>query len=104
ERLTARAFRRHRCGLTAHARAHYFFEAADYELGRVFLDDRLSAPGRRLPIDHLVWHASLHDLVLGDNDRAVRRAGEGLSPVEMVALFWRLHLAGVDVETTAADL
>lgn len=86
----------------AHPMAHVYFETGDHGPGLAWLDDwlPLGDPGADLH-GHLVWHAALHELALGDGEAALARYTSRIAPItgprisDATSLLWRCQLTGL---------
>jgi hypothetical protein len=85
-----------------HPLTHVFFESGDHAGGIAWLADWLPTTDQEAPFgSHLVWHAALHHLAVGDGERALERyrhcAGRpgagGL--VDGTSMLWRCQLHGL---------
>jgi hypothetical protein len=84
-----------------HPMAHVYFESGDHDNGRTWLDGWLPTTDQQAPFGgHLVWHAALHDLALGDGDGALARypgcggSTAGGRLIDGPSLLWRCQLLG----------
>jgi hypothetical protein len=84
-----------------HPMAHVYFESGDHANGRTWLDGWLPSTDQAAPFGgHLVWHAALHDLALGDGDGALTRypgcggSTAGGRLIDGPSLLWRCQLLG----------
>jgi hypothetical protein len=84
-----------------HPMSHVFFESGDHAEGRAWLDGWLPTTDQDAPFGaHLVWHAALHDLALGDGEGALARyphvggSIHGGRLIDGPSLLWRCQLLG----------
>lgn len=82
----------------AHPLTHVYFEAGEHSEGVTWLDSWLPGCDQEAEFrTHLVWHAALHDLQLGNADSALKRyracAGHSVPP-DGTSLLWRCQLLG----------
>ncbi|MGN6722486.1 MAG: FAD/NAD(P)-binding protein [Marmoricola sp.] len=90
-------------GHAAHALTHVLYETGRHEVGRSWLDHWISANGRSANHRaHFSWHASLHELALGDTEAVRQRYYAQLAPptvtgvralVDSASLLWRWQIA-----------
>lgn len=84
-----------------HPIAHVYFESGDHADGLAWLDRWLPTTDQEAPFGrHLVWHAGLHHLALGDGDGALARypgcggSTAGGRLIDGPSLLWRCQLLG----------
>jgi hypothetical protein len=84
-----------------HPVTHVYFESGDHERGLAWLDDWLPGTDQKAMFGgHLVWHAALHHLALGDGDGALARypscggSTAGGRLIDGPSLLWRCQLLG----------
>jgi hypothetical protein len=84
-----------------HPTAHVYFESGDHADGLAWLDDWLPTTDQQAMFGgHLVWHAALHHLALGDGDGALARyrgcggSAAGGRLIDGPSLLWRCQLLG----------
>jgi len=101
-RLATRALEQDPGGFAGgHPMTHVFYESGDHARGLAWLDDWLPESDQRSDFrGHLVWHAALHHLALGDGDGALARYPDCASPplggriIDGPSLLWRCQLLG----------
>jgi len=81
--------------------AHVYFESGDHVNGLAWLDDWLPGTDQKAMFGgHLVWHAALHHLAIGDGDGALARyplcggSAVGGRLIDGPSLLWRCQLLG----------
>ena len=84
-----------------HPISHVYFETADHANGLSWLDGWLPTTDQKAMFGrHLVWHAALHHLALGDGDGALARyphcggSTAGGRLIDGPSLLWRCQLLG----------
>jgi len=84
-----------------HPMAHVYFESGDHVDGLAWLDDWLPGTDQKAMFGgHLVWHAALHHLAIGDGDGALARyplcggSAVGGRLIDGPSLLWRCQLLG----------
>jgi len=84
-----------------HPVAHVYFESGDHANGLAWLDGWLPGTDQKAMFGgHLVWHAALHHLALGDGDGALARyprcggSTAGGRLIDGPSLLWRCQLLG----------
>ena len=84
-----------------HPMAHVYFESGDHVNGLAWLDDWLPGTDQKAMFGgHLVWHAALHHLAIGDGDGALARyplcggSAVGGRLIDGPSLLWRCQLLG----------
>jgi hypothetical protein len=84
-----------------HPISHVYFESGDHANGLTWLDGWLQTTDQKAMFGrHLVWHAALHHLALGDGDGALRRypgcggSTAGGRLIDGPSLLWRCQLLG----------
>jgi hypothetical protein len=84
-----------------HPIAHVYFESGDHVDGLAWLDDWLPTTDQDAPFGrHLVWHAGLHHLAIGDGEGALGRypgcggSTAGGRLIDGPSLLWRCQLLG----------
>ena len=84
-----------------HPMTHVYFESGDHTNGLAWLDDWLPGTDQKAMFGgHLVWHAALHHLAIGDGDgrpRAVPECGGSTAGGRLIdgpSLLWRCQLLG----------
>ena len=94
-----------------HPLAHVYFESGEHSDGLRWFEDWFPSTDQQAPFGgHLVWHAALHHLALGDGEGALRRyprcggSNAGGRLIDGPSLLWRCQLlghvpSGVDPET-----
>ncbi len=100
--LASRALRLDPTGFVgAHPTTHVFFESGQHVEGLAWLDAWLPGADQRSDFrGHLVWHAALHHLALGDGQGALARYPDCASPpwagrvIDGPSLLWRCQLLG----------
>ncbi|MDR0990651.1 MAG: hypothetical protein LBL92_04735, partial [Propionibacteriaceae bacterium] len=72
-------------GHAAHARGHAHYELGDHVNGLDFMSNWVVGPGAEAEsLDHLAWHAAVHELSLGDVEAVRRRYASQLNPARML--------------------
>ena len=81
--------------------AHVYFESGDHVSGLAWLDDWLPGTDQKAMFGgHLVWHAALHHLAIGDGEGALARyplcggSDAGGRLIDGPSLLWRCQLLG----------
>ncbi len=84
-----------------HPIAHVYFESGDHANGLEWFDGWFPSADQEAPFGgHLIWHAALHHLALGDGEGALRRyprcggSNAGGRLIDGPSLLWRCQLAG----------
>lgn len=84
-----------------HPMAHVYFESGDHTNGLAWLDGWLPGTDQKAMFGrHLVWHAALHHLAIGDGDGALARypsCGGSIAGGRLIdgpSLLWRCQLLG----------
>jgi hypothetical protein len=84
-----------------HPMTHVYFESADHASGLTWLDGWLPGTDQKAMFGgHLVWHAALHHLALGDGEGALERyprcggSVHGGRLIDGPSLLWRCQLLG----------
>jgi hypothetical protein len=84
-----------------HPMAHVYFESGDHARGLEWLDGWLPTTDQKAMFGgHLVWHAALHHLALGDGEGALSRYPQcggsvnGGRLIDGPSLLWRCQLLG----------
>jgi hypothetical protein len=84
-----------------HPMTHVYFESGDHANGLAWLDDWLPSTDQKATFGgHLVWHAALHHLAIGDGEGALARyplcggSAAGGRLIDGPSLLWRCQLLG----------
>ncbi len=84
-----------------HPMTHVYFESGDHTNGLAWLDEWLPGTDQKAMFGgHLVWHAALHHLAIGDGDGALARyptcggSTAGGRLIDGPSLLWRCQLLG----------
>ncbi len=84
-----------------HPIAHVYFESGDHAHGLAWFEEWFPTTDQRAAFGgHLVWHAALHHLALGDGDGALARyprcggSNAGGRLIDGPSLLWRCQLLG----------
>ncbi|MDX1510684.1 MAG: hypothetical protein R3249_05025 [Nitriliruptorales bacterium] len=90
------------CIVGAHPIAHVRYEAGEHAAGVQWLNEWLPTADQEADyLGHLVWHAALHDLALGNTEMVLdryRRCGAADTPGRLFdgsSLLWRCQLHGL---------